>query len=107
ALGEPVACRTSCVGRIDETGGDDRRAELREPLLQAPLVALEPLAQPFELRPVRGEPDREDADPRSSVPAHRASACAACRRAAALRSRSRARRYISPAFGMITLASRR
>ena len=45
------------------------------------LVALEPLAQPLELRPVRGEADPEDADPRLSRRL-RAAACAAPPRAA-------------------------
>ena len=49
--------------RVDETGRDDVGAHRLEAGLDAALIALEPLAQPLELRPVGSEPDAEDGDP--------------------------------------------
>ncbi len=106
---ERVACRPGRLRRVHEPGRDDLRPHLLEAPLDPALVALEPLAQAVELRPVRGEPDAEHRDPRGSGAAHDPSsgvATPACRRASALRSRARARAYISPRFGTMTLARR-
>ena len=78
--------------RVDEPGRDDVGAELGELRLEPALVALEPLAQPVELRPVRRQADPEDADPRLRHAASAAAASSRRRRARALRSLRRPRR---------------
>ena len=65
--GELRSCLAGSLGRVDEAGRDDLGAELAELALESRLVALEPFAEPFELRPVRGEADAEDADARPCV----------------------------------------
>ena len=92
--GERLAGGAGGLRGVDEPRADDVRAELGEPCLEFLPVALEPFAQPLELRPVRGEADREHADAGRRRPAHWPSACAAAawRRASALRRRARARR---------------
>ena len=66
ARGEPLPGLARGLRGIDEAGRDDLGPEVGELRLEPEPVALEPLAQPLELRPVRGEADPEDADPAAS-----------------------------------------
>ena len=79
--GERRAGLSRGLRRIHQPGRDDLCAHRLETRFDPTLIALEPLAQALELRPVRGEPDAEDADARLSVPTHRPSAWARRRRA--------------------------
>src|SRR5262249_12704311 len=86
---EKLACLARALRRVDEPRRDDLGTEPAQLLFDPPLVALEPLAQTLELRPVGVEADPEEADA-----GHCASAwtAAAWRLAPALRRRVRARR---------------
>src|SRR5215207_3350622 len=69
---EPLACSVCFRGSVDETGRDDLGPPT-DPLLDAPLVAFQPLLEAAELSPVGFEPDAEDADlcpSYSSLPLH-------------------------------------
>ena len=108
--GERRAGLSRCLRRIDQPGRDDLGAHRLEARLDPLLVALEPLAQPLELRPVRGETDAEDADAGRWRLSHRPSACARRPRAGELRRCAAARGHAGTdraAFGTMTLASRR
>src|SRR5215210_3959694 len=58
---EPFARGVRFRGRVDEAWRDDRGPPA-DPLLDAPLVAFQPLLQPVELFPVGLEPDPKDPD---------------------------------------------
>ena len=53
--GEAVARLAARLLAVDEPGRDDLAAELGDALLDAPLVALDALLEPVELRPVCGQ----------------------------------------------------
>jgi hypothetical protein len=65
AAREAVARLARALRRVDEPGRHDVGPEPGDAVLDAPLVALDALAQALELRPVRLEPDAEDPDPRA------------------------------------------
>ena len=60
--GEHRSRLSSRLRGVDQARRDNLGAERLEPRLDAPLVPLEPIAQPLELRPVGSEADPEDAD---------------------------------------------
>ena len=66
---EAVARLAARSARVDEPGGDDVPAERADALLDAALVALDPLAEARELRPVgvQADPEHPDAGARRMV----------------------------------------
>ena len=59
---EAVARLAAGLLAVDQAGRDHVAAELGDALLDAPLVALDALLEPVELRPVGRQADPEDAD---------------------------------------------